>query len=82
MTCKQLFLKVDDILLNSNKPSVEIKKLIDDGEFDQKPFVKIKKLKDINQNLIHHPEGNVLNHTLLVIDKASEYKDKSKNKRV
>lgn len=82
MTCKQLFLKVDDILLNSNKPSVEIKKLIDDGEFDQKPFVKIKKLKDINQNLIHHPEGNVLNHTLLVIDKANEYKDKSKNKRV
>lgn len=82
MTCEELFLKVDDILLNSNKPSLEIKKLIDEGEFDQKPFIKIKKLQDIEQNLIHHPEGNVLNHTLLVIDKASKYKEQSKNKRV
>lgn len=82
MDCKELFLKVDDILINSDKPSIEIKKLIDEGEFDKKPFIKIKNLEDINQNLIHHPEGNVLNHTLLVIDKASEYKERSKNKRV
>ena len=82
MTSKELFLKVDDILLNSDKPSIEIKKLIDEGKFDQKPFIKIKNLKYIEQNLVHHPEGNVLNHTLLVIDKASEYKNDSKDKRV
>ena len=63
-------------------PSVDIKKLIDEGKFDEKPFIKIKNLENIEQNLIHHPEGNVLNHTLLVVDKASEYKEKSKNKRV
>lgn len=82
MACKQLFKKVDDILQNSDKPSVEIKKLIDNGEFNEKPFIKIKNLENIEQNLVHHPEGNVLNHTLLVIDKASQYKDKSKDKRV
>ena len=82
MTCKELFLKVDDILLNSDKPSVEIRKLINEGEFDQKPFIKIKNLEDVEQNLVHHPEGNVLNHTLLVIDKACEYKEKSNNKRL
>lgn len=82
MTCKKLFLKVDDILQNSDKPSIEIKKLIDEGKFNQKPFIKIKNLEDIEQNLIHHPEGNVLNHILLVIDKASEYKEQSKDKRV
>lgn len=82
MTCKELFLKVDYILLHSNKPSIEIKKLIDNGDFDQKPFIKIKNLEDIEQNSLHHPEGNVLNHTLLVIDKASEYKEQSKDKRV
>lgn len=82
MTCKELFFKVDDILLNSDKPSVEIRKLINEGEFDKKPFINIKKLKDVQQNLVHHPEGNVLNHTLLVIDKASKYKEQSKNKRV
>lgn len=82
MTNKKIFLKVDDILLNSDKPSLEIKNLIKNGEFDEKPFVKIKDLEKIDQNLLHHPEGNVLNHTLLVVDKASEYKDKSKDKRV
>ena len=29
MTCKEVFVKVDEILLNSSKPSIEIKKLID-----------------------------------------------------
>lgn len=82
MTCKEVFFEVDYILLNSPKPSVDIKKLIDEGKFDEKPFIKIKNLENIEQNLIHHPEGNVLNHTLLVVDKASEYKEKSKNKRV
>ena len=82
MTCKKLFEKIDYILQNSDKPSIEIKKLIDDGEFNQKPFIKIKNLEDIQQNLVHHPEGNVLNHTLLVIDKASMYKEQSKDKRV
>lgn len=82
MTCKELFLKVDDILQSSDKPSAEIRELIDEGEFNEKPFIKIKNLEDIEQDLIHHPEGNVLNHTLLVIDKASDLKEKSKNKRV
>ena len=82
MTCKEVFFEVDYILLNSPKPSVDIKKLIDEGKFDEKPFIKIKTLENIEQNLIHHPEGNVLNHTLLVVDRASEYKEKSKNKRV
>ena len=82
MACKQLFKKIDDILQNSDKPSIEIKKLIDNGEFNEKPFIKIKNLENIEQNLVHHPEGNVLNHTLLVIDKASQYKDRSKDKRV
>ena len=82
MTCKEVFFEVDYILLNSPKPSVDIKKLIDEGKFEEKPFIKIKNLENIEQNLIHHPEGNVLNHTLLVVDKASEYKEKSKNKRV
>ena len=82
MTEKELFSKLDDILLNSNKPSIEILELIKKKEFDKKPFIKIKKLEDIEQNLTHHPEGNVLNHTLLVVDRAAHYKEFSKDKRV
>lgn len=45
MTEKELFLKLDDILLNSNKPSIEILELIKKKEFDKKPFIKIKKIR-------------------------------------
>lgn len=79
---KELFLQIDNILLNSPKPSVEIGELIKQKKFDTYPFTLIKNLKDINQNINNHPEGNVLNHTLLVIDKASFYKKFSKNPRV
>ncbi len=39
-------------------------------------------LKDTNQSPKHHPEGNVWNHTLLVVDEAANVKSKSKNPRV
>ena len=82
MTSRELYEKLDFILINSEKPSVEIKNLMRLDEFDQNPFVKIKDLENIEQNPTHHPEGNVLNHTLLVVDNASKYKEKSKDKRV
>ncbi|WP_291649789.1 HD domain-containing protein [Clostridium sp.] len=82
MTSRELYEKLDFILINSEKPSIEIKNLINSGEFNKKPFVKIKDLEKIEQNLTHHPEGNVLNHTLLVVDSASKYKEKSQDKRV
>lgn len=76
-----LFQKVDKILLESEKPSEEIKKLIIDGDFDIEPFDKIKKLQQINQNPKYHPEGSVLNHVLLVVDKASQLKELSVDKK-
>lgn len=82
MTSRELYEKLDFILINSEKPSVEIKNLMKLDEFDQNPFVKIKDLENIEQNPTHHPEGNVLNHTLLVVDNASKYKEKSKDKRI
>lgn len=82
MNNKEIFAKIDYILINSDKPSIEIKQFISDKKFEDEPFVYLKNLKNIKQNEVHHPEGNVLNHTLLVIDKASEYRTLSKNKRV
>ena len=59
----------------------EIKKLIKDGYFDTEPFNLIKKLVKIEQNPKYHPEGNVLNHILLVTDNASSIKEKSIDKK-
>ena len=77
MNNKEVFSTINEILLNSSKPSYELESLIMDGNFDQYPFDKIKKLKNIDQNPKYHPEGNVLNHVLMVVDKASQVKHKS-----
>lgn len=82
MTYKNTFEELNDILLNSDKPSQDIRKLIEEGKFDEEPFAKIKKLANIDQNEKYHPEGHVLNHVFLVVDEASVRKSESKDKRV
>ena len=82
MNNKEVFSTINEILLNSSKPSYELESLIMDGNFDQYPFDKIKKLKNIDQNPKYHPEGNVLKHVFLVVDMASEYKQYSSDKKV
>ncbi|MGL5312126.1 MAG: HD domain-containing protein [Peptostreptococcaceae bacterium] len=82
MSSKDVFHKVNKILLESMKPSDEIKSLIKEGYFDKEPFNSIKKLDKIDQNPKYHPEGSVLNHVLLVVDKASEHKDESIDRNV
>ncbi|WP_296648480.1 HDIG domain-containing metalloprotein [Romboutsia sp. 13368] len=82
MNNKEVFTRINEILLNSSKPSYELESLIMDGDLDRYPFDKIRKLKDINQNPKYHPEGNVLNHIFLVVDRASEYKQYSNDEKV
>ena len=72
---------VDKILLESQKPSEEIRGLINKGKFNNNPLNIIAELSNIDQNLKYHPEGNVLNHVMMVIDEASKRKGYSKDKR-
>jgi putative nucleotidyltransferase with HDIG domain len=82
MKYDEIFNEVNEILLKSMKPSEDIKRLIKEGKFDEKPFSDIKNLGLIDQNPKFHPEGSVLNHILLVVDMASEVKELSRNKKV
>ena len=82
MDNKMIFNSINDILLNEKQPSIKIMQLINEGKLEKEPFNKIKKMQQIDQNKKYHPEGNVLNHTLLVVDRASENKEKSKDKNV
>ncbi len=74
--------KIKKILLESEKPSKELIQMIQDGKFDTPPFSMITDLKKLEQNPVFHKEGNVFNHTMLVVDKASFLKEKSENKLV
>ncbi len=40
------------------------------------------RLMTTEQSPVHHPEGNVWNHTLLVVDEAAKVRSQSKNARV
>lgn len=79
----QIFRDFEYHLLKDEKPSKyfigEIEKAL---YFEQYPFSMLKKLKDILQSPEHHPEGNVWNHTMLVVNEAALHKDKSEDKRV
>ncbi len=78
----QIFEKINMILLNSTTPSKELNTLINQNYFNEQPFNMIIKLKQIEQSPIYHKEGNVFNHTMLVIDEAAKVKDKSKDSQI
>lgn len=46
------------------------------------PFSLLDDLKKVEQSPQHHPEGNVWNHTLLVVDRAAERKQFSQQPRI
>jgi putative nucleotidyltransferase with HDIG domain len=75
----RLYEKVGGHLLSDDKPSEALGALLDAGEFDAFPFDMLKKLRDTEQSPVHHPEGSVLNHTLLVVDEAAKRKNQSKD---
>lgn len=81
MSKKEIFDEIESILLNSEKPSEGIKKLIKENKLNQEPFNMITKLEKIEQNPKYHPEGNVLNHVLMVVDEASKRKNSSLDKK-
>lgn len=59
--------------LLSDKPSQELAKIQD---YIDENIPELTQLKKSQQDPIHHPEGSVWNHTMLVVDEASKLLDK------
>ncbi len=76
-----LFDQIEACLLGDEKPSAALREMIRSPEFDSYPFSMLKKLEATQQSPVHHPEGNVLNHTLLVVDEAAKRKADSRDPR-
>ena len=81
MNAKELFLHIDKHLLSDEKPSAFLNGVYDMPAFSQYPFDLLRQLRLTKQSPDHHPEGNVWNHTMLVVDEAAKVREKSKNKR-
>ncbi len=80
---KNYFDEFNKHLLEDDKPSLYFQDLIQSDSFPMEyPFNMISRLIEIDQNKEHHPEGNVWNHTMLVIDEAAKRRDEYENPEV
>jgi uncharacterized domain HDIG len=78
---QEIFAQMEKHLLEDSRPSVYFNAM-QGLECNTFPFSMLFKLKSIEQSPKHHPEGNVWNHTMLVIDYAAGVKEQSSDSRV
>lgn len=81
MRDKELFYDIEKHLLEDDIPSLYLKKIIDEKIDSESVFFILKKLQSILQDPHHHPEGDVLEHTLQVVDEAAKVRKKANNRR-
>ena len=75
---ERVFEELKKALLKSSKPSIFFNYLYDMNKLDYF-FKEVKLLKGISQPKVHHPEGDVWNHTLMVVDECAKLKSLSSN---
>ena len=69
--------ELEKVLLTYEKPSIYFKKLRKDNKL-KILYPEINDLIGVIQSPIHHPEGDVFNHTMMVVDEAAKLRDKAK----
>lgn len=74
---KWLFDEMQAHLLNDDAPSVYLRRIFETELFHEYPFAMLSRLEKVPQSPKHHPEGNVWNHTLLVVDEAAKKRGQS-----
>jgi len=69
-------------LMVDEKPSIYFNDFINKQDICGKyPYILLRCLLNTPQSPEHHPEGNVWNHTMLVLDNAAKVKNLSENPR-
>ncbi len=64
-------------MLRDSGPSAYLSGVQEDAAFREYPFSMLLRLKETEQSAKYHPEGNVWNHTMLVIDAAARVRNES-----
>lgn len=76
-----LFINIENHLLGDKKPSLHLRRLATSEWFGRYPFKLLADLMNIEQSPVHHPEGSVWEHTLLVVDLAAQVRPLSSEPR-
>jgi len=82
MTSPAHFAEFSRHLLEDEKPARYFEDVSEMPIFKAYPFSLLYALKDCPQSPEHHPEGNVWNHTLLVVNEAAAVREKSRDPAV
>lgn len=77
-----IFSELNIHLLQDEQPSLYINEISETPVIKQYPLDMLKNLKRTMQSPKHHPEGNVWNHTMLVVDEAAKVKIESQDRKV
>lgn len=72
-----LFNRIHLHLLEDKKPSIFLNEIVKYSVFEDYPYNILSRLVHTPQSDIHHPEGSVWNHTLLVVNEAAKRKKAS-----
>lgn len=75
---ERIYEEAKKALLKSNKPSIFFEYLYKMDKLDEF-FPEVKDLKGVVQSPVHHPEGDVWTHTMMVLDECANYKHLSSN---
>lgn len=76
-----LFYRLNEHLLQDEKPSDYINALSKESDFNEYPTSMLLLLQRTEQSAKYHPEGSVWNHTMLVVDEAAKVRDQSKDNK-
>lgn len=77
-----IFKEFENHMLEDEKPSMYFNEIVEEDWFiNTYPFNLIADLVKTEQSPKHHSEGNVWNHTMMVLDNAAERKSQSVNPR-
>ena len=71
--------EIQENLLICDKPSIYLEEIKD--SLKNTPLEVLINLEKIEQNKQYHPEGNVWNHTKMVVDLAARIKEYSENSK-
>lgn len=82
LSLNEQFFEIQNHLLKDEKPSIFLNDVSDTSIFKEFPLILLENLKHTEQSPKHHPEGNVWNHTMLVVDEAAHQKNKSSDELV
>jgi putative nucleotidyltransferase with HDIG domain len=81
MRLHDIFNQMHIHLLNDEQPSVYLNEISKTQMFEQYPLKLLSNLKKAEQSPKHHPEGNVWNHTMMVVDEAAKVRNESNSKK-